>query len=414
MRFSVLLPTRNRLDLLRYAVETVRRQDDDGWEIVVSDNCSEDDVEGYVRSLGDARIRYYRTERFVPVTENWNNALERSTGDYVVMLGDDDGLMKGYFSTLRRVLAHHPDPDFVYTGALLFAYPGVMPDRPEGFLRTHGAARFLSGSTEPSWLDLSVAREMVRRSMRFQLRFDYNMQFAVISRRLIDSMRSRGPFFQSPYPDYYSMNAMMLVADRILVVPRPLVAIGVSPKSFGWYWANDKEQSGTEFLKNVPDADVLARVKDKVLPGPNLNTSWLLSMETLLQRYGGDHALAVDYGRYRLMQAIHTVRRAILSDDPAERGVGELVSRLTWREKLSYGLLLGPYARIAARLPAPFRTRAARYPVTALRTYPPHTTQPIPGRFANMLEVFERFDPGVLAAGPVRGAAAARTGDSPN
>ena len=58
---SVLLPTRNRLEFLRYAIETVRRQDDGDWEIVVSDNDSEEDIAGHVAALGDDRIRYVRT-----------------------------------------------------------------------------------------------------------------------------------------------------------------------------------------------------------------------------------------------------------------------------------------------------------------------------------------------------------------
>ena len=49
---SVLLPTRNRLEFLRYAVETVLRQDDQDLEIVVSDNDSEDDIAGHVERLG--------------------------------------------------------------------------------------------------------------------------------------------------------------------------------------------------------------------------------------------------------------------------------------------------------------------------------------------------------------------------
>ena len=93
--FSILLPTRNRLQLLKYAVETVRRQDFTDWEIVVSDNDSEEDVGAYVSGLRDDRIRYFRTASFVRVTENWNKALMHSTGRWVLMLGDDDGLMPG-------------------------------------------------------------------------------------------------------------------------------------------------------------------------------------------------------------------------------------------------------------------------------------------------------------------------------
>ena len=72
MKFSVLLPTRNRLEYLRYAVETVRRQDYADWEIIVSDNCSEDDIVCAYRfrrrllageSRGDGSKLHYREAR---------------------------------------------------------------------------------------------------------------------------------------------------------------------------------------------------------------------------------------------------------------------------------------------------------------------------------------------------------------
>ena len=107
MRFSVLLPTHNRLEYLRLAIETVRRQDYPEWEIVVSDNASEQDVAGFVASLHDPRIRYLRTERFESVTANWNLALDASSGDYVVMLGDDDALMPGYLRRIDSLLRRH-------------------------------------------------------------------------------------------------------------------------------------------------------------------------------------------------------------------------------------------------------------------------------------------------------------------
>ena len=62
---SVLLPTRNRLEFLRYAIETVLRQDDPDWEIVVSDNDSGEDIAGHLDGLADERIRYVRTASFM-------------------------------------------------------------------------------------------------------------------------------------------------------------------------------------------------------------------------------------------------------------------------------------------------------------------------------------------------------------
>ena len=136
MKFSVLLPTRNRLDLLRYAIESVIRQDYSDWEVIVADNCSNEDVAGYVAGLNDSRIRYFRTTASIPVTDNWNFALGQSTGDYVVMLGDDDCLLKGYFRILLKLIGQFSNPDFIYTDAFQYAYPGVMPGIPGVFCKS--------------------------------------------------------------------------------------------------------------------------------------------------------------------------------------------------------------------------------------------------------------------------------------
>ena len=71
IEFSILLPTRNRLEYLKLAVESVLRQDVQDWQLVVSDNDSEQDIAGYVASLDDRRIVYGRTERLLAVTENY-------------------------------------------------------------------------------------------------------------------------------------------------------------------------------------------------------------------------------------------------------------------------------------------------------------------------------------------------------
>jgi glycosyltransferase involved in cell wall biosynthesis len=78
----------------------VLRQSYQNWELVVADNFSSDDVSGYVGSLSDTRIIYIRSDNFLSVTDNWNRALQVASGQYVIMLGDDDGLTPGYFERI--------------------------------------------------------------------------------------------------------------------------------------------------------------------------------------------------------------------------------------------------------------------------------------------------------------------------
>jgi len=337
MKFSVLLPTRNRLEYLRYAVETVRRQDYADWEIVISDNDSVDDIAGFVTEMDDPRIIYRRTASFVPVTENWNNALDASSGDYVVMLGDDDGLLPGYFSGLLAAMADFPDPDFIYVSALFFAYPGVMPDAPDGFLRAD-RNRFFSGDA-PYWLDKDTARSIARGYLDFRMPVASNMQFSLISRRAIDAMRAKGAFFQSPYPDFYATPALFLTAPRILVYPRPFVVIGITPKSYGFFHFNNKSGAGVDFLNNggALAADDTAAVR---LPGTSYNDSWLLAMQALHRNFSGEQGMAPATARYRFLQIVHCFKHRYYDRSIDDGAIAPLKARMTLGERLSYGVAM--------------------------------------------------------------------------
>lgn len=393
MKFSVLLPTRNRLDLLSYAIETVIKQDYDNWELIVSDNCSEQDVEGYVRSLGDERIKYFRTGTFVPVTDNWNNALKNSDGDYVIMLGDDDCLLRGYFSTLKGVIEKYKSPDLIYTSALLYAYPGVLPDNPDGFLRSYSLSGIFRSAKSPFWLGRNDAISLAESSVNFRIRFDFNMQFSLISRKLINEMVKYGDFFQSPYPDYYASNAMMLKAERILILPTPLVTIGISPKSFGYFYFNDAERTGNQFLQNIPDPVLASRLESVVLPGTDMNTSWLVSMETLTQNFGRESSLPVNYKRYRYLQIAAVYSGLILHKSGAIVSLQELRRKMSLAERLFYGFPLTLISIISSILPARYRGLFANAVIRSTGSHPVHASPSIDGKFKTILDVFEQVSP---------------------
>jgi glycosyltransferase involved in cell wall biosynthesis len=392
MKFSVLLPTRNRLQFLRFAVETVRRQEAGDWEIVVSDNDSEDDIAGYVASCADPRIRYQRTDRFLPVTENWNYALAQSRGDYVIMLGDDDGLMPGYFRAMTELVERFDHPELIYTSGYLFAYPGVLPDHPNGLLNHYRNGAFLDGAEHAFRLDPGVARKLAHDAMNFKMTFGFNMQYSLISRPLIERLRPYGAFFQSPFPDYYATIVMFLKARQIVVDPRPLVAIGITPKSYGYYLFNDREAEGVEFLNSLTSNAIPEPTRRIILPGTNMNTSWLLAMETVARNLGGEMHLRVNHRRYRLLQELTVLRAAYRMPERSRNDVKQLRDRLAWHERLLFNGMMAGLAvtlRVARRRPrAALRAlvrRATRRFRGSLEWQPATSAQPL----QTMLDVYE-------------------------
>lgn len=92
-KLSVVIPTRERADTLIHTLKTVTSQTYDNLEIIVSDNASEDCTKEIVTAINDSRIIYTNTGKRVGMSENWEHGLSLVTGDYVMFLGDDDGLL---------------------------------------------------------------------------------------------------------------------------------------------------------------------------------------------------------------------------------------------------------------------------------------------------------------------------------
>lgn len=336
---SVLLPTRNRLEFLELAIQTVLRQDDGDWELIVSDNDSEQDIAGRVAAFADERISYVRTDAFVPVTANWNNALRHANGRYIVMLGDDDGLMPGYVARLRELTEQFRDPDVIYSGAYLYAYPNVMPDDAAGYLQPYGYARFLRGQTHAFVLDRDVRRRAVRQAMRFRATYGFNMQFSTVSMRLVEELSPRGPFFQSAFPDYYATNVAFLTAREVVAEPRPLVVIGVTPKSYGFFHAHADEEGGKAFLGAVTDERARERLERAMLPGSNINAGWLSALESIWARYPDLAPAPPDHRRFRLLQATHAYEGCYLDGTVAPEQLAALEAHLRpWERRLGRGI----------------------------------------------------------------------------
>src|SRR5436190_2130864 len=110
MRVSILIPTLNRLALLKETLESARSQTHPDLEILVSDNGSTDRTRDYVAeaSAVDARVRLLPARPSPDMFSNFNYLVEQSAGDAFCIVSDDDRLLPEYVSHLVRPLMADP------------------------------------------------------------------------------------------------------------------------------------------------------------------------------------------------------------------------------------------------------------------------------------------------------------------
>lgn len=87
---SVVIPTHERAQLLKRALQSVLVQTYDKLEILVVDDASRDKTREVVESFGDTRIRYFRHQTNKGGSAARNTGIIAATGDYVAFLDDDD------------------------------------------------------------------------------------------------------------------------------------------------------------------------------------------------------------------------------------------------------------------------------------------------------------------------------------
>ena len=134
VKFSVLLPTRDREELLKYAVQSVANQTYADWELIVSDNGSSEEEISWLVDCSDVRIRYFKQTHVLSVTENWNFAQEKVQGDYFFMIGDDDALLPETLETVAKTIEQNGDIETLIYPCYVWQQKNVSPSYPEGYL----------------------------------------------------------------------------------------------------------------------------------------------------------------------------------------------------------------------------------------------------------------------------------------
>lgn len=106
--FSICVPTYQRCPLLQQAVKSILDQNDNSFEIVISDNGSNDGTAQWVTSLNDPRITFTRYDSNQGPTVNVLNTLSHASGRFVMFLSDDDLLEPGTLQRLQDIIRSHP------------------------------------------------------------------------------------------------------------------------------------------------------------------------------------------------------------------------------------------------------------------------------------------------------------------
>jgi glycosyltransferase involved in cell wall biosynthesis len=155
---SIIIPTFNRKELLRYTLESLDKKFHTGveFEVIIVDDRSTDDTVHFVRENYPSLKMLFNKGRGAAAARN--TGLSAAQGEYILYLDSDDLIGENYFREKIKYLEHNDDVGAVYGTYDFFAsdaefspekiifrhkYPQIAPGEKQTHISNNLAGNFL-------------------------------------------------------------------------------------------------------------------------------------------------------------------------------------------------------------------------------------------------------------------------------
>ncbi len=262
---SIVIPSKGRTTQLPAAVRSVLDIQSSDIECVISDNNDEPIVADLLGGFVDSRVKVVRPPHPLPMTDNFEFASRHASGEWLLFLGSDDGVVASRFPSFADLLV--TSRSAVLTGRTVgFSWPGLDPSEV-------GGLRWFQGGNQGS---RTVITGEVRRYLRARIlqdalhpkvTFPNPYMHGAIRKDAVERIRQRhaGRLFRTATPDAFLSMAILHEETSYEVTDFAFGIQGVSPDSTGYTVMRDpstmsqaiqsslsSEGKGAEFLPPAP------------------------------------------------------------------------------------------------------------------------------------------------------------------
>lgn len=229
-KFTIIIPTRERCDTLYHTIRTCLNQTYEKYEILISDNCSQDETRKVVESFADDRIRYINTNKRVSMSENFDFALSHVDDGYLMFIGDDDGVVPNSLEYVNDII-NRTGVEAVVSHNAFYTWPGT----------TNPNKLFWSGKSD---YEIRNSREWIGKYLTFEMQYTFDLPGAYcgfVKRDVFDRVTKNGFFFRSPTPDAYSAIAIAFATKNYVYSYTAFAVHGSSARSNGGSFLDAKK-----------------------------------------------------------------------------------------------------------------------------------------------------------------------------
>ncbi|MGI9607584.1 MAG: glycosyltransferase family 2 protein [Acidimicrobiales bacterium] len=248
-RLSIGVPVYNGEDYIAEAIRSHLDQDFTDFELIVSDNCSDDSTPEIVKEFieSDPRVRYTRNDENIGGPANFNRLFRLSTGELFRWAAADDRIEPGYLSRVVEMMDDDPGIAVGHSEALLIDPDSVpMLQMQQGWLGGDGYLEAITLTPPPGDERFGAAEPHKRVDAVINNNHRNFYIFGVMRRDLMLQTRLHGLF----YGGDRTLLVELAMRGTFRKVPEPLFASRSHAKNSGRNGLNFEElkQHGAQDL----------------------------------------------------------------------------------------------------------------------------------------------------------------------
>ena len=226
---SFCFSTFKRPAYLRDTLNSILAHTSVDYEVIVSDNDTEESGRAVVESFNDKRFQYFPNGENLGMKRSFNKSLDRSSGEYIVMIADDDPVYPDMLLSLQKL--SHEFPGFgMYMGGCDWFCTSKDVGKLYGF--KVGTNSCLSSEHDLNFTKTYTPANFLKAIFTFGIFPHYLWSTSIVKREIL--VKAGGvPEYGTPFLGDYAYMSVIGAAGGCVILNRSLGCQTLHNENFG-------------------------------------------------------------------------------------------------------------------------------------------------------------------------------------
>lgn len=266
-------------------LESIQKQGFKDYEVIVSDNDPQGSGREVVEGFADPKFKYFANPENLGMKKSFNKSLERSSGEYIVMIADDDPVYPDMLQTLVSLKNEFPGYGMYLGGCDWFCTHHEVAAL---YGLKVGTNTCLSNNHDINYKEAFSPNDFVERLFTFKIFPHYLWSTGMVKR---DILIEKGgvPDYGTPFLGDYAYMSIMASHSGCVIINKSLGCQTLHNENFGRH----QNEQLVVAAKNFPE--YLASKMNSLEHWPAIKIHiqdfvgiWLVSHLSFLHKYAVD------------------------------------------------------------------------------------------------------------------------------